>query len=84
MVESDEKLTRRKYFNISEALDIEANKILKDSGINFSELVRRALKLYIKNNEQERINREVAEACQFYYDIDKEIAEEWRETEGKV
>ena len=49
-----------------------------------SDIIRKAIELFIKQVEEEKIAREIEQACDFYYAIDKKIAEKWRNAETKV
>ncbi|MDR3611671.1 MAG: hypothetical protein P4L27_13965 [Ignavibacteriaceae bacterium] len=74
----------KKYFLLPQNLYQRADEVSIELGLNFSELLRNALENYVSQIEKDRINKEIAEACKFYYDIDKEIAAEWRPAEGKI
>lgn len=76
--------TIRKNILLPKNLSIKADEISAELGINFSELLRKALEDFVGRMEMERVNREIAEACRFYYGIDKEIATEWRSAEGSL
>jgi hypothetical protein len=34
--------------------------------------------------EKEKIDKELAEACAYYFDIDQEIASDWKNAEGNI
>ena len=76
--------TIRKNIMIPKTLSNKADEISDKLGMNFSELLRKALEEFVSKVEKERINREIAEACKFYYETDKEIASEWRTAEGGI
>ena len=76
--------TVRKYFLLPQTLFERADEIGEELGLNFSELLRKALESFVNKVEKEKIDKEIAEACKFYYDIDKEMAAEWRSVEGKI
>ncbi len=84
MVEIEEKLTCRKYFTLPESFCKKLEKVTEELNTNFSEFARRAIEFYLDEIDKERTDHEVAEACQFYHNIDKEIAADWREAEGKI
>ena len=74
----------KKYFLLPEKLYKRADEICKELGLNFSELLRKALEDFVSRLEKERIDKEIADACKYYYDMDKEIASEWRSAEGQI
>ena len=74
----------KKYFQLPKPLFDKAEAICIELDLNFSELLRKALENFVNNLETERINKEIADACKYYYEIDKDIASEWRSTEGKI
>lgn len=74
----------RKNILLPKNLSIKADEISTQLGINFSELLRKALEDFVGRMEREKINKEIADACKFYYEIDKEIASEWRFVEGDL
>jgi metal-responsive CopG/Arc/MetJ family transcriptional regulator len=78
MEETPEQNNVRKYFLLSQKLYQRADEICEELGLNFSELLRKALEDFVGKIEKEKINKEIAEACKFYYEIDKAIAEDWR------
>jgi len=74
----------KKNFYLSTRLVKKIEKVASERDWNFSEFVRFAIEEVIKRIEEERINREIEEACKFYYGLDKEIAEDWRAAEAGV
>jgi len=84
IVKQTNEIQRRKIFYLSTELENKINKKLKESGITFSQLIRELLVEWVNKKEQERIDVEIMEACEFYNDVDKKIAEEWRFAESKV
>jgi metal-responsive CopG/Arc/MetJ family transcriptional regulator len=84
MDETAEQNNVRKYFLLSKRLYQRADGIGEELGLNFSELLRKALEDFVSKIEKEKINKEIAEACKFYYEIDKEIAADWRSVEGEI
>ena len=84
MEETLEQNNVRKYFLLSQNLYKRADEIGDELGLNFSELLRKALEDFVNKIEKEKINKEIAEACKFYLDIDKEIAADWRSAEGEI
>ena len=71
----------RKYFLLPTNLSMKAEEISAQLGLNFSELLRKALEDFVGRMEREKVNKEIADACKFYYEIDKETASEWRSAE---
>jgi hypothetical protein len=65
-------------------LNRKAIAVAKELGFSYSDLVRRALADWIERIEREKIDREIGEACREFYEIDKQLAEEWRIAESKV
>jgi metal-responsive CopG/Arc/MetJ family transcriptional regulator len=74
----------KKYFLLPKSLFQQAEKISNELGLNFSELLRDALENYVLQKEKEKTDKEIAEACKYYYNIDEEVASEWRAAEGKI
>ena len=74
----------KKYFLLPKPLYQRADEISSELGLNFSELLRKALENFVSQIEKERVDKEIANACKFFYEIDKEIASEWRPAEGKI
>lgn len=52
-------------------------------GLNFSQVVRKALEDFINKVEKEKLAKEMIEACKYYSAVDEEIAADWKEAEGK-
>ena len=84
IVKQTNEIQRSKIFYISTELKNKINKKLKESGITFSQIIHDLLVEWVNKKEQERIDREIMEACEFYYDVDKKIAEEWLFAESNV
>ena len=74
----------KKYFLLPQSLYQRANEISGELGLNFSELLRKALEKFVSQIEKERIDKEIANACKFFYETDKEMASDWRSAEGKI
>ena len=49
-----------------------------------SDVIRQALERYISDAEKEKIGLEIEEACKFYYEADKQLADEWRGAESEI
>ena len=84
MEEPQDQNNVRKYFLLSQKLYQRADDIGEELGLNFSELLRKALEDFVGKIEKEKINKEIAEACKFYFQIDKDIAKDWRSIEGEI
>lgn len=50
-------------------------------GFTYSDFVRQAVADFVEKNEREKINREIADACIYFYETNKQIAAEWKSTE---
>lgn len=74
----------RKNFLLPADMVKKAEALAKDMNMNLSEMIRKALDEYIRKIEEEKIEKEAIEACKFFYDQDKKIANEWRNAEGKI
>lgn len=75
---------RKKNFFLSADLDNKINDEIKATGITFSQLIRDLLADWVKKREEERIENQIMDACEFYYDVDKKLAEDWRSAESEV
>ncbi len=75
---------QRKNFYLSSDLADRAETMAKSVGSNLSELIRKALEEYIVRIEREKVEKEIKEACEFYFEEDKEIAKRWSPLEPKV
>ena len=52
--------------------------------ITLSELTRNALREYIERLEQDRLERELAEACSNYREFNKQFSSDWSRYETRV
>ena len=52
--------------------------------ITLSELTRNALREYIERLEQDRLERELAEACTNYREFNKQFSSDWSRYETRV
>ena len=75
---------RKKNFFLSADLDKKINDELKATGITFSQLVRDLLADWVKKREKVKVEYQIMDACEFYYDADKKNAEDWRSAESEV
>lgn len=65
-------------------LNKRANSIAKELGFTYSDLVRQALAEFIDKIDRKKIDSEIAEACAYFYDKEKKLAQEWRATETRI
>ncbi len=79
-----EKQMRRKNFYLSIDLADRAERLAAAGGSNLSELIREALEAYIAKMEQEKVEKEMREACVLYFESDKELAGAWGSTEPGI
>lgn len=75
---------RKKNFFLSVDLDNKINDEIKVTGITFSKLIRDLLADWVEKREKEKIENQIMDACEFYYDVDKKLAEDWRSAESEV
>jgi hypothetical protein len=61
-----------------------AEMVAEEYDSSLSDLFRQALTIIIQQYEQERKAKAIAEACTYYYKIDKKIAAEWESADSKV
>jgi hypothetical protein len=73
----------RKELWIPVKLSNKVDEIKEELGLNFTEVTKLALAEFIKITEKERLEKEMIEACKFYYTLDKEIASDWSEVEAE-
>jgi len=75
---------RKRNFFLSADLDNKINDELKATGISFSQLVRDLLADWVKKREKLKVEYQIMDACEFYYDVDKKNAGDWRSAESEV
>jgi archaellum component FlaD/FlaE len=56
----------------------------EELNMTVTDLARKALGEFIEKLERNKIEREIADACKFYYRHDKQIAEEWKTAESRI
>lgn len=76
--------TVRKTFRLPDDMVEKAESMARELNMNLSQMVRKALNEYMKKIEEEKIEKEAIEACKFYYELDKQMAGEWRSAEAKI
>lgn len=84
MREQATDMSRKKNFYLSADLDDKISNHIGEVGINFSQLIRELLSEWVEQKEQKKIEKEIIDACEFYYDVDRKLAEEWRAAEAEV
>lgn len=52
--------------------------------ITLTEFARKAVSDFIEKLERDKLEREMADACKFYYKQDKQIAAEWKAAESRI
>ena len=65
-------------------LNRKATAIARELGFSYSDLVRQALAEFLERIERNKIDREIEDACKYFYETDKKIAEEWRFAETSI
>ena len=84
MREHATEISRKKNFFLTADLDDRVKIHIKESGLNLSQLIRDLLSRWVEEREKEKIDNEIIKACDFYYDMDKKMAAEWRSAEAEV
>jgi hypothetical protein len=74
----------RKELWIPVQLSQKIDEIKERLGLNFTEVTKIALTEFINMTEKERLEKEMIEACKFYFAMDKEMASDWKEAETEV
>jgi len=74
----------RVNFLIPHELLHRASQTAKEYHLTLSDFFRQALVKSIEELERKKRDREIEEACRFYYKADKQIAAEWEAAESKV
>ncbi len=70
-------------FYLSKDIARKTNLIAKENNSTVSEIIRLALIHFIDEFEKKKMEAELIEAYKAYYDLDKKIASEWRNTETR-
>jgi hypothetical protein len=58
--------------------------VANESRLTTSDIIRRALELFVERYEREKLEREIAEACKNYREFNKGFSSEWAEYETRV
>jgi len=69
---------------ISSELAKTLNEWAEKLNVSLSEIGRKALNDFVEKLERDKLEREIADACKFYYGQDKQIADEWKSAESRV
>lgn len=71
-------------FLIPSDLNQKANAIAESLGFSYSDFVRQALADFVEKIEREKTDREIEDACKFFYQTDKQLEDEWRFAETRI
>lgn len=74
----------RKNFLLPADMVEKAESMARELNINLSQMVRAALDEYMKKIEEKKTEQEVIEACKVYYELDKQMAKDWKSAEAKI
>lgn len=75
---------KRVNFLAPKKLIIRATELAKELNRSFSELTREALENHVAKIEQEKIDRELAEACEKSRAFNKQFSSEWAKFETRI
>lgn len=75
---------KRKNFLIPEELNTQAEETARNLGLDLSELIRIAIRDFVQRVERERREKELAAACEEYYDFNRSFSQEWAKFETRV
>jgi metal-responsive CopG/Arc/MetJ family transcriptional regulator len=75
---------RKINFQASNELYNKANQVAEELNSSLSETIRRAIEEFVEKHQKEKIDQEIIEACKYFYETDKRIAEEWGTTEMDI
>ena len=56
----------------------------REAGQSVTEWVKNALSQVVEEVEKKKLEKELIAECQMFYQIDKDLAEEWKDTETNV
>ena len=76
--------TRRKNFFLSLELEKRAEVVAASLGVDFSHLLREALRQFVERAERAELDRELARACEDYKAFNKEFSSEWAGYETRI
>jgi|WetSurMetagenome_2_1015567.scaffolds.fasta_scaffold1057678_2 hypothetical protein len=75
---------RRKNFYVSLELEKRAEVVAANLGVDFSHLLREALRLFVESAERAELDRELARACEDYKAFNREFSSEWAGYETRI
>jgi hypothetical protein len=75
---------KRVNFLAPKKLIIRATQLAKERNSSFSELTREALENHVTRIEQEKVDRELAEACEKSRTFNKQFSSEWAKFETRI
>jgi predicted transcriptional regulator len=75
---------QRKNFYLSTDLAGRAEAVARNMEIDFSQLLREALRQFVESMEREEMQRELAEACKSYREFNKRLSPGWAQFETRV
>jgi post-segregation antitoxin (ccd killing protein) len=75
---------QRKNFYLSTDLAGRAEAVARKLEIDFSQLLREALRQFVERMEREEMQRELVEACKNYREFNKKLSTEWAQFETRV
>lgn len=75
---------RRKNFYLSLDLEKRAEVVAAGLGVDFSHLLREALRQFVESAERAELDRELARACEDYKAFNKEFSHEWAGYETRI
>lgn len=75
---------KRYNFYLSNDMALKLEWLSHKMNLKVSQTLRMITEEFIKRSEEERIEKEAIEACQFYYETDRQLAEEFRPMEAKI
>ena len=76
--------TQRKNFYLSTDLAGRAEAVARNLQIDFSQLLREALRQFVERMEREEMQRELTEACKKYREFNKKLSPEWAQFETRA
>jgi len=75
---------RRKNFYLSLELEKRAEVVAASLGVDFSHLLREALRQFVESAERAELDRELARTCEDYKAFHKEFSPEWAGYETRI
>lgn len=75
---------QRKNFYLSTDLAGRAEAVARNLEMDFSQLLREALRQFVERMEREEMQRALAEACKTYREFNKKLSTEWAPFETRI